>query len=65
MEHGRIQTRSGKGNPGLSSTTVDIAKLEALYDEFPFIEQTEIRVPLVGSTGKGSSVYICSTNLLP
>ena len=35
-----------------ATESMDIAKLEALYDEFPFIEQTEIRVPLVGSTGK-------------
>lgn len=35
-----------------SSESMDIYKLEALYDAFPFIEQIEIKVPIVGSTGK-------------
>lgn len=35
-----------------SSESMSIEKLEALYDAFPFIEQTEIRVPMVGSTGQ-------------
>lgn len=35
-----------------ASESMDIDRLAKIYDEFPFIEQTEIQIPMVGSTGK-------------
>lgn len=35
-----------------ASESMDIDRLAAIYDAFPFVEQTEIKVPIIGSTGK-------------
>lgn len=34
------------------SESMDIDKLAAIYHEFPFVEQTRIKVPMVGSNGR-------------